>query len=197
MKYKFEGETVDDVISAMDEMVDCISSIMSKMDSIQANINANNEGAAISKVNEILDSTTDTLKVMGENVDDFKENIVLFKDSIMEIDEEEIYREAYEIDIDDVKSYANNVMEIVSDADYDNLSRNYKSKIEDYNSKVRTYNMVNYGLNLELEYKDDFYAQSYIKNKRNEIADEINRQKHNASVFEEALRLISTFKGQL
>lgn len=197
MKYEIEGEAVNQIINTMDEVVDCINSIMSKIGSIQNNITEHNDGATINKLSVVLDNTIGNFKVLSTNVDDFKENIKLYCEKLVAIDEQVIRNSMYKIDTEEVKCYINNVLKIVSQNDYRNYSMTFDNRIEDFHRKVENYKLIENNLQANFSYFGDMQTNYILMEKRQQIEEQIYIQQQNEFVLEEVHHLVANFKGLL
>lgn len=195
MILKYDPDVVEEFISSMIEMEECINNMGSKLEHIKENIELNNSGDSIKRVVELLETKITGFSEAKEKVEEFREYINDYKTGLEEYDTQGIITKDYYIDTDELQSYVKKITKIIQDIEYDKFSRHFNLEVEDFERNKRKFYDVDELINIESEYEGDEITKSYIRKRQEEIEEELINQKRNEVIMEEVQDLIKGFRG--
>ncbi|MFV0288621.1 MAG: hypothetical protein ACK5HR_04120 [Mycoplasmatales bacterium] len=113
MEFRYEPDTMEELVKVMTEIEESIETIKNVFNNIKDNIQENNDGEAIRKIEELLEGKVSGFEKMGENVEEFKEYIRNYTEELEQFDEQSVCTKPYEIETEEVKKFGKKVIKTI------------------------------------------------------------------------------------
>lgn len=182
--FKINFDHIEGFIRESQLLEAAIDEIVSKIATSTNEITESNNGKLIVKFAEISDEQIQELNKLKATIENLQQVILNYTSEFRSIDLEKRPYNRYELDLN-TKPYLETLSNYIQNINYQQHDNKLENEIDEYQRKVREFRYVDSSINVEIDYPNNEYMKYYIRQKQNEIEEQIAAFQYNYAVYEE------------
>lgn len=182
--FKINFDHIEGFIRESQLLEAAIDEIVSKIATSTNEITESNNGKLIVKFAEISDEQIQELNKLKATIENLQQVILNYTSEFRSIDLEKRPYNRYELDLN-TKPYLETLSNYIQNINYQQHDNKLENEIDEYQRKVREFRYVDSSINVEIDYPNNEDMKYYIRQKQNEIEEQIAAFQYNYAVYEE------------